>query len=297
VGTTYFWTGRFVQARPHWEEVFAQYKPEDHALAFLYGGSNVKLHCLALGAQTQCWLGYPDQGLKLSQEGLAFAQTLSHPYTLAAAYFFAAWFRASRREKKEAQPLSEKAVHLATEHGFPFWSGVGGILRVWALAESGQVEQRIPEMQQALATYQATGASIFRGQALGLLAEMCSDAGQIEQGLAVVDEALAMTVETDERYWEAELHRIKGELLSKQSGSEGEAEACYFQAISVAKQQQARLFELRAVVSLCYLWCQQNRQIEARQRLAEVYNWFSEGFATPDLKAARELLAKLEGNC
>lgn len=145
-------------------------------------------------------------------------------------------------------------------------------------------------MQEALATYQATGASIFRGQALGLLAEMCSEAGQIEQGLAVVDEALAMTFETGERYWEAELHRIKGELLSKQTGAEADAEACYFQAISVAEQQQAKFFELRTVVSLCHLWCRQNRQVEARERVTEIYDWFSEGFTAAQRAASPELI-------
>ena len=292
VGTTHFWMGQFVPARPHWDEVFTHYQPRDLALSFLYGGTDVKLHCMALGAQTLCWLGYPDQGLRMSQELLPFAQDLSHPYSLAAAYFFAAWFHASRRERTAAQPLAEEAVRLSNEYGFPFWLGVGGIVRVYALAGDGQAEARIPEMQQALATYQKTGATIFRVQGLGMLAEMCGDAGQIEQGLAVVDEALATTNKTDERYWEANLHRLKGELLSK-AGADEEAEACFLKAIEVAQHQQAKFFELRAVTSLSRLRQQQNRPAEAHQMLAEIYNWFTEGFDTLDLQEAKVLLAAL----
>lgn len=308
VGTTYFWMGRFALTRPHWEEVFAHYNPEDHALAFSYGGTDIKLHCLIFNANTLCWLGYPDQGFKMSQEALTFAQGLSHPYSLAAAFFFAAWFHSSRRERTAAQPLVEVAISLSTEHGFPFWLNVGRIVRVWALAEEGQVEARIPEMQQALAAYQATGATIFRVYGLALLTEMYSQVNQVEQGLAAVDEALATMIETNERFWEAELHRLKGELLLKAEDrglvrsevegmtAEESPEACFQHAIKVAQHQQAKFLELRAVMSLSRLWQRQEKKEAARLVLAETYGWFTEGFDTVDLREAQVLLEELQAN-
>ena len=167
-------------------------------------------------------------------------------------------------------------------------------------------------MRQGLAAYRATGAELFRPYFLALLAEACKDAGQAEEGLTVLAEALATMDETGECWWEAELHRLKGELTLQKlhvSSSkfqvdnpqstirnpqlEAEAEACFHKAIEVARQQQAKSLELRATTSLARLWQQQGKQKDAHQMLAGIYGWFTEGFDTADLQGAKALLEEL----
>jgi predicted ATPase len=149
-------------------------------------------------------------------------------------------------------------------------------------------------MCQGLVAYRATGAEIHRPYFLGLLAEAYGKVGQPEEGLTVLVETLETVNKTEERNWEAELHRGKGELLLMQQGQKvGEAEECFRQALDTARRQQAKSFELRAALSLSRLWQQQGKQEEAHQLLAEIYGWFIEGFDTADLKEAEILLEEL----
>ncbi len=147
-------------------------------------------------------------------------------------------------------------------------------------------------MQQGLAAYRATGAELFRTYWLALLAEAYGTGGQAQEGLQVLDEALALVDQNGERYWEAELYRRKGELLLQSGvwGAEQGAEVCFQQALAVARRQQAKALELRAALSLSRLWHQQGKRAEGYQLLAEVYGWFTEGFATADLQEAKALL-------
>jgi predicted ATPase len=152
-------------------------------------------------------------------------------------------------------------------------------------------------MLQGLAAFQATGMRLQYPHFLALLAEAYGKAGQAEEGLSVLAEALALVEETGERYYGAELYRLKGELLLMQGDeAESEAEASFHKAIEVARRQQAKSWELRATMSLCRLWQRQGKREEARQRLAEVYGWFTEGFDTPDLQEAKALLEELSRN-
>ena len=166
----------------------------------------------------------------------------------------------------------------------------------------GQVQEGMAQMREGMAVHQSVGVRCYLSGTLGSLAEAQAKAGHPEEGLATLAEALAQVETTDERYCEAELHRLKGELLLMQ-GDDAEAEAslhqaesCFQHAIEVARRQQAKSWELRATVSLCRLWQQQGRMDEARQMLAEVYGWFTEGFDTPDLQEARALLEELSRN-
>ena len=188
---------------------------------------------------------------------------------------------------------------LATEQGFPFWLALGAILRGWALAEQGQGEEGIAQIRQGLAAWQATGAKAVRPYYFALLAEACGQEGQTEEGLTLLAEALDLVHETEEQFWEAELYRLKGELSLKskvpgaKSQVENEAEACFLKAIEIARRQQAKSLELRAVMSLSRLWQQQGKREKARKLLAEIYGWFTEGFDTKDLQEAKGLLEKL----
>jgi len=149
-------------------------------------------------------------------------------------------------------------------------------------------------MRQALAAWRATGGAVAESWLLGVFVDACGHAGQIEAGLHILDEALTLVDKAGERYWEAELHRLKGELLCQHTaGQEAQAETCFQQALTVARGQGARRFELRAAVSLARLWQRQGQRAAARQLLAEVYGWFTEGFDTADLQDAKALLDEL----
>jgi predicted ATPase len=211
---------------------------------------------------------------------------------------------------------AEALILLSSEQGVPFWVGAGTIERGWTLAEQGEVEEGIGQIRQGLAAYQARGAELMRPYFLALLSEAGRKAGRAEEGLDVLAEALATAHKTGERFYEAELYRLKGQLTLQQfqvSGSkfqvpspgtrnqkletrnqaEAEAEAYFHKAIEIARRQNAKSLELRAVMSLSRLWQQQGKQHEARYTLSAIYNWFTEGFDTKDLQEAKTLLEEL----
>jgi class 3 adenylate cyclase/predicted ATPase len=299
LGATLYTLGEWTQAREHLEQSLALYDPQQyHSLAFMYGEQDPGVICQADIACILWFLGYPDQALQKSHQALTLAQELSHPYSLAFALSFAGTLHQYRREGRAAQERAEATITLATEQGFPIWIGSGISLRGWALAEQGQREEGMAQMHQGLAASRATGAELGRSQYLALLAEVYGKAGQAEEGLAALAEALAVVDKNGERFYEAELYRLKGELTLQTSVQSREprvkeAEACFHQAIDIARRQQTKSLELRAVMSLARLWQQQGKKDEARQMLAEIYGWFTEGFDTADLKDAEALLEKL----
>jgi predicted ATPase len=185
-------------------------------------------------------------------------------------------------------------VTLSTEQRFPYWLTYGTILRGWALTAQGEGAEGIAQMRQGLVARRALGAELHRPYFLSLLAEADGKVGQIEEGLTVLNEALDAVNKTEERYWEAELHRRKGELLLMKQGQKVvEAEECFRQALDTARRQQAKSLELRAAMSLSRLWQQHGKKEEAHQLLAEICGWFTEGFDTADLKEAKVLLEEL----
>jgi predicted ATPase len=255
-------------------------------------------------------LGYPDQALQRSHEALALAPDLPHPFSLASALHYAAMLHQFRREGQAVQERAEAAMVLSTEQGIPHYLALGTIWRGWALAEQDQVEEGIAQMRQGLTAWQAMGAELTLPTSLVLLAEAYGKVGKTEQGLTVLANALAQVEKTGERQYEAELYRLKGELVLAQSkvqslkskvtdprsltpDPQSEAEACFLKAIDIARKQQAKSLELRATTSLARLWQQQGKQHEAHLMLSEVYNWFTEGFDTKDLQEAKVLLEEL----
>ena len=183
---------------------------------------------------------------------------------------------------------------LCAEQGFAQLLAFGRLLRGWALAVRQQGEDGIAHIHQGLAAYQATGAAVGRPQHLALLAEAHGQVRQAEAGLAVLTEALTVVGQTGEQSYEAELHRLTGQLLLARSAAHHtEAETCFRRALDVARHQQAKSWELRAAMSLSRLWQQQGKHAAARRLLAEVYSWFTEGFDTTDLREAAALLKAL----
>lgn len=282
--------GELSSALTHTERGIELYNPQQHRQhAFLYGGHDPGVCGLRHAAMTLWLLGYPDQALQRSQEALALAQTLSHPNSLGFALYYSAWVHQQRGERQAVQERIEATVTLATEQGLTRWALQGSVLKGWLLAQQGKGQEGILQLRQG-----ATVAVREHSHYAALLAEAYGKEGQTEEGLRVVAEELARVQTTGMRFYEAEMHRIKGELLLRQAVPDGQqAEGCFQEAIAVARGQQAKSLELRAVMSLSRLWQSHGKKDEARKLLAEIYGWFTEGFDTADLKEAKTLLDEL----
>jgi predicted ATPase len=227
-------------------------------------------------------------------EVLAFARGLAHPNTIAQTLFCDWTLHQLLRDGQEAQEQAEALIALATEHGLPLWSAAGVVVRGWALADGGRAEHGIAVIRQGLADYRATESELFLPYFLALLADAHGRAGQAATGLSLAADALDRVEQTGVRWIEAELYRLQGELLlDLPEVAQPEAETCFRQALAVAREQGAKMWELRAATSLARLWRDQGKRREACELLAPIYDWFTEGFDTTDLKEAKALLNEL----
>jgi predicted ATPase len=292
---TLFYLGELVAARGHMEQGMTLYDPQQHrSHAFLYGGHDPGLCCQSYTAWALWALGYPEQALQSSDKVLTLARELAYPAGLAGALHSAALVHQFRRERQAVQEAVEAFMALATEQGNAELLARGMILRGWALFTPGRETAGIGQMRKGLVALQATGGEVRRSLFLALLAEAYGGIGEIEEGLHVLAEALAAVEHTGERFYEAELQRLKGELLRARAAEPDiEAETCFQQALAIARQQQAKSLEMRAGMSLCRLWQQQGKRAEAHELLAPIYGWFTEGFDTVELQEARVLLSEL----
>ena len=293
LGATLFYLGEMREARKHLEQGVSLYDPQQHSSYLLFGVVDPGVACLSYAAWAMWWLGYPDQALDKSHEALSLAQKLSHPFSQAFSLSFAAWLHQFRRQWQTVRQRAEATFAISTDQAFPFWLGWGMIMRGWALVENGQGEEGIAQMRRGLVDWQATGSELGLPYFLSLLAEAHLKMGQTDEGFSVIEEALAAANDSDERWYEAELYRLKGELLRLEAKPEAEAAELYRQAIEKARIQGAKSLELRAVMSLSRLLQDQGKQKEARQMLQDIYGWFTEGFDTTDLKEAKILLGEL----
>jgi class 3 adenylate cyclase/predicted ATPase len=296
-GVTLSALGRHADALRELEKAIAIHDPERHtSTAFAYGQDSGVV-CRSQAAFSLWFLGYPDQARSKNEEAVALAERLNHPYSLAAALDFSAWVDQLRGDGVAAQQHAEKAIAISIKHDFAFWLLTGMILRGWALTACNQVEEGIAQMLQALAGYEQTGAGILRPYYLALIADVYGRIGKETEAFQRLDEAEATLKANDERWWEAELYRLKGELMLKQPASPGSqsdresiAEAYFDNALRVASNQGAKSLELRAATSLGRLWTKQGKILEAKRILGETRGWFNEGFDLPDLKAAKAFL-------
>jgi class 3 adenylate cyclase/predicted ATPase len=294
LGWTWFCLGALPAARQHLEEGIARYTRDQRRALVFRTGVDPGVTCRAYAALALWLLGYPDQALVRLHDALALAHELSHPYSLAYARCIAAWIYQFRRDVQAVHEHAEAAVALATEQGFPFWVAWGTGMRGWALAMQGQGEAEVTQVCQGIAARRATGAALFVPYMCTLLAEVCDHLGHPEDGLQALAEAYTLVEQHDERWWEAEIHRLRGVLLLRQPGTpQAEAETWLQRALDVAHRQEAKSLELRAAMSLSRLWQQQGKQVEARAPLAPIYSWFTEGFDTADLQEAKALLEAL----
>jgi predicted ATPase/DNA-binding winged helix-turn-helix (wHTH) protein len=316
LGGTLSSLGDFVVALHHLEEGIRLYEPPNHQVHVMQYGQDPGVSCLCRAAHALWVLGYQEQALTKSCEALALAERLAHLHSLAYALSSTVFLHQLRQEAQAVQTQAEVAIQLATEQEFPIWKIMGETLRGWGLAIQGQSREGIMLIRQGISSWRTVGAEIYLPYFQYLLAEAYGKAGTPQKGMEVLDEALALTVRTGERWWEAELYRLKGELLLQSKvqsfksdlrklrlgtknpqsairNLQSEAEAAFQTSLTVACQQQAKSLELRAAMSLSRLWQQQGKEANARQLLLPTYRWFREGFDTVDLKAAKALLEEL----
>jgi predicted ATPase len=302
LGVTGFWLGEVVPARAYLEQSLTTLCTAQHTGFQHFGGGTVQGRVALLGytAWSLWLLGYPEQALQRSQAALTLARESAQSYSLMLALSFDAGLHWFRRETPLAHERTEAALTLARQQEFPLFAAWETILQGWALVEQGHSAAGLVQMHQGLAASQATHAELMRPYWLALLAAAYGQVCQATAGFEALAEALTLVAHTGERWWEAELYRLQGELhLQAGIGSKAAAaasaaaEACFQQALAVARHQQAKSLELRAAMSLSRLWQQQGKRDEARALLAPIYGWFTEGLDTADLLEAKALLEAL----
>ncbi|MBI3801072.1 MAG: AAA family ATPase [Deltaproteobacteria bacterium] len=331
LGETLLFSGEIASARTHLEQGTAAYDPQQVRAFFVRTVQDPGVACLSQTATALWYLGYPDQASERIRQALTLAQELSHPFSVAWALCNIATQHQLHREESLVQEQAEAAIRFAQEQGFPFWVARAETFRGWALTQRRPDTEGIAQIHQGMAAYQAMGMELYRPQSLALLAEAYAQVGQEEEGLKVLTEALKVIDQTGAHLFEAEVYRLKGALTLQsqtrlkhvsdksqtsqeksrvgtahqnvnitEAGMVGdahptkEAEECFWKAIEIARNQQAKSLELRAVMGLSRLWQQQGKQAQARQMLAETYGWFTEGFDTKDLQEAKALLEELD---
>jgi DNA-binding winged helix-turn-helix (wHTH) protein/predicted ATPase len=307
-GWTALFAGVPVAARAHFERSAALYDQEAHRSVVAVSGVDAGVSC-ASGAALTCWLlGYPSQAEQHLDRGKALADALAYPLGIGLVRWTEAVIAHQRGDPLRVQDTARQLVSLCLDYGIPFWLPPGRILQGWADVRRGSVEDGIGLIREGMGG-RATGTEITRPYALALLADACMTSGRVEDAREPVGEALERVRRTGERWYEPELHRLAGELALAtgragppaetarrgrstplRAGACAEAETCFEQALALAHEQQARLFELRAALSLARLPAPAAKRQAARRRLAEVYAWFSEGFELPDLVEARGFL-------
>ena len=284
--------GKFAACQLHLEEVLARYDPIPHQSLAHQAGHHPHIHAQSLLGLALFCLGYPEQAVARSDAAMAEARRLAHPPSSAVSLangILLLWLVGDDALLNER---AEELVAVATEQGFPGWHALGTTFRGWVKVKTGDVAQGLFLLRSGSATNRATGAELIVPYSLALLAEAHEIAGQTRDAMTQLDDALEVVERTGEHWLAAKLYRHKGRLLLGQGDFEA-AEELYQRALSVAREQQAKIWELRAAVSLARLRRDQGRRAEARGLLAPVFGWFTEGFDTPDLMEAKLLLEGL----
>ena len=284
--------GRFALSRSILEAGLALYDPMAHHFLVRQVGIHPQVVSQAfLGIVLFC-LGFPDQALTRSSAAIAEARRLVHPASLAVSLSLGAVPLALGGHNAALDERADDLIAVATEQGFPYWGVQGTIYRGWVTVNKGEVAEGMSLLRNRSAPYGAVGVEAWAPHWLALMAGANEIAGEIEGAVTQLNSALETAERTGERWLEADLNRHKGELLLRQ-GQPQAAEELYRKALSIAEEQEAKLWELRAAVSLARLWRDQGCHAEARDLLAPIYGWFTEGFGTPDLKEAKALLDEL----
>ncbi len=285
--------GELKQSLEHTKKLSTFYDPEKHGyLAYVFG-FDLGIMSLAFGAWALWFLGYPDQAEEQMNTAIAHARKIDHPHTMAFALVGGIAMQWFLRNRENIDKYTDELVPISYDNGFLFWIGHALIYLGERKTLEGQVKEGIAQMKEGVATLHMTGSETCLTRLLARMTTACKEMGETEEALKMVEEALELKCRFEETYMEAELFRLKGELLQLQGKNEHDVDACFRKAIDIAKGQKAKSLELRAVMSLSRLLKKQDKKEEAIELLEETYNWFTEGFDTKDLKEAKALLKEL----
>ncbi len=294
VGQVSFHFGQFQSSRDRLEKIAegGEYRGRYHSEVY---GINMGVFCRAYISHCDWHLGYPVRSLKVAEEGLTLARENSHPFSIALALNYLALLHQFRREPSAALKMAMEAGEICANYRFDYYGAWSSLVRAWAIAESGKLDEGLAAYDAALEEFRRTGAGLRISHHLGLLATLHGKAGRALAGLRLIDEALSIAKANNESWCSAELHRERGELMLLASGHDAAIEAeCDFQAaIEIAAAQAAKLPELRATIARAGLLAARRERQQAHDILEPIYGWFSEGLETPDLAEARSLLADL----
>jgi predicted ATPase len=270
------------------------YRPDEHRDSAFHYGQDIGVSAFTMLSWALWHRGSPDRSARAADRALALSRQLGHAHTLAHALYFAGMAAVFARDVATVCAYGNECVALASEHGFPLWAAYSRILQGWADAQKGEATTGIALIRDGMVAAEATGGRVGTPLFLTLLAEALALAGKIEEALATLGDALARAAASGERGWDAEIHRLRGELTGRLPYPDpAKAEDSFRTALAIAREQGTRGYELRAATSLARLWREQGRRTEAHDLLAPVYGWFTEGFDTADLKEAKRLLDEL----
>ncbi len=294
VGIPLLYQGHFSRALYHFEQSMRLYDPSVHGSRAYTTGIDRGVQAHSFGSQCHLYRGHLDQALVRSETAVALAQRVQHPFSLATALFLSALTHFERAELDRLQKRADEVVDLSERVGLPFWLGMGRWTQGFARVQSGENEAGIAKMQQGLSELTAIGSGIAAPQILCALASGLRRVGRHGDALSTVRLGLAQAEQQTQHFYDADLHRLRAEILLEMDGNAvDEAEAFFRQALEIAGRQEAKLFELRAATSLARLWQRQGKRGAARDLLAPIYGWFTEGFDTRDLIDAKALLDAL----
>jgi DNA-binding winged helix-turn-helix (wHTH) protein/predicted ATPase len=290
LGGTALVLGRTATARRHFRLAEALHDPGEHRSAVAAFGMDLGIFARIWATHLMWYEGCPDRARARAEDTIRLSDACGHPFTHTITLAYAAMLGQFRRDVAEVDRLTAAVVALAIEHGFPYYRAWAEVLRAWSLAAQGAGEEAVDEMRRGIDTL-GTTAGLRLPYYRALLAETCGRLGRVDEALEVVSSAFDDGRKSGERWWEGELHRIRGELLLQAAAvNSREAERCFQTAIDIARTQGALVLELRATVSLERLWQRQRRSSEARRMLTRLYDKFAEGFGDADLIDARTLL-------
>jgi predicted ATPase len=295
LGTTLLYRGELIEAKVHIERAISRYDPQAHASAIFQFHRDMAVTARSLLSWTLWLMGYPAQAGNLTADILADARRLGHAHSLGYALFFSGitlqMFCGNLAATREH---TREMLELANQHGLALWSVTGSIVQAWLSRNEGEPESAAQQIRADLTAYRDMGSGVFRPLFLQLLADVLTADGKVSEALRALDEALLLVASSGERWQEAELHRVRGEmLLISPERREDAAESCLQTALTIARAQSARSWELRAAMSLARLWNDRGRREAAHALLAPVYGSFREGHDTADLRQARALLGGL----
>jgi len=287
-----FHLGEFHQMRNYTELAIATYDSENHEFYITNYGQDPAINCLLFDCLANWLLGYPDVATQQSEQIILLAQKISNPFSLAYAFNCKAWFALYSKQVPKALQEADALMAVAVENEFPFFMMLSNLIRAWAAIQLNQPEEAINQIEETLTMWKSVGAVLARHCHLTFLAEGYGKLKKPAVALEILAECIDEIERTKECFWEAEVYRLKGEFLLDLNRVK-EAEENYLNSIDVARRQEAKFLELRSTVSLCRLWQQQGKTLEAKALLSEIYGWFTQGFDMPDLIAAEQLLGEL----